>query len=119
MKILVFATICFAAIIAPANAQNGVPNSGANGVSNSAPPLPTHVKVFTVKRGADDHEWICDQGSIQSLLAVYEADDKNVPVVFLDQAKNDIKPDIWASAYGFRFEQKPEDDVRVTMFCGG
>jgi hypothetical protein len=44
---------------------------------------------------------------------------KNVSVVFLDQAKKPVPEDTPATAIGFRFEKQSKDQVRVTMICGG
>jgi hypothetical protein len=115
MKVLVVATSSFAAVIGPAMAQQ-VPGQGPM-VPTSPPPLPTHVILFTAPEDAKEHA--CDQGSIQSLSAVRVVGEKNVPVVFLDQAKQPVEDNTPTSAYSFRFAQQSKDDVRVTMFCGG
>jgi hypothetical protein len=112
MKVLVLATISFASVVGLAEAAAADPM-----VPSSPPPLATHVKVFTVAPKAGD-KFACDAGSIQSLSAVHVADEKNVPVVFLNQG-TDIPSDTWSSANGFRFEQTPSEKVRVTLICGG
>jgi hypothetical protein len=116
-RVLVLATtISFVAVVGSAGAQM-VPGRGPM-VPNSPPPLPTKVRVFTVKSSAPLQEWTCDQGSIQSLSAVHGAENRNVSVVFLQDDKP-IPEDTPTPANGFRFEQTPQDQVRVTMVCGG
>lgn len=117
MKILVLATISLVAAIGAAKAQTPmVPNSV---VPNSASTPAARMLLFTVKPAEGEKEWTCEQGkSIQSLSAVRGFENKNVSVIFLDREKKEILDNTWKSAVGFRFKEKPEGEVHVTMICG-
>jgi hypothetical protein len=122
MKILVLAAISIAAAIGTAKAQTPpvqtptVPNSV---VPNSPSPTSRMLR-FTVKPAEGENEWTCEPGkSIQWLSAVRGFENKNVSVIFLDREKKEILDNTWKSAVGFRFKEKPEGEVHVTMICGG
>jgi hypothetical protein len=124
MKILVLAAISIATAIGAAKAQTPaqtqtpiVPNSVVpNSPSTPAPKM----LLFTVKPAEGEKEWTCEPGkSIQGLSAVRGFENKNVSVIFLDREKKEILDNTWKSAVGFRFKEKPEGEVHVTMICGG
>jgi hypothetical protein len=117
MKVLVLAMISLAAAIGSAKAQ--MPGQMPM-VPNSPPTSASKVLLFTVKPADGETEWTCEQGrSIQSLSAVRGFENKNVSVIFLDREKKSILDNTWKSAFGFRFKEKPEGEVHVTMICGG
>ena len=122
MKILVLAAISIAAAIGAAKAQTPVQTPTVpNSVVPNSPSTPApRMLLFTVKPAEGEKEWTCEQGkSIQALSAVRGFENKNVSVIFLDREKKEILDNTWKSAVGFRFKEKPEGEVHVTMICGG
>jgi hypothetical protein len=122
MRILVLATISIAAAIGAARAQTPVQTPTVpNSVVPNSPSTPaSRMLLFTVKPAEGEKEWTCEPGkSIQSLSAVRGFENKNVSVIFLDREKKEILDNSWKSAIGFRFKEKPEGEVHVTMICGG
>ena len=121
MRILVLATISIAAAIGAARAQTPVQTPTVpNSVVPNSPSTPaSRMLLFTVKPAEGEKEWTCEPGkSIQSLSAVRGFENKNVSVIFLDRGE-EILDNSWKSAIGFRFKEKPEGEVHVTMICGG
>ncbi len=121
MKILVLAAISIAAAIGAAKAQTPVQTPTVpNSVVPNSPSPASRMLRFTVKPAEGEKEWTCEPGkSIQALSAVRGFENKNVSVIFLDREKKEILDNTWKSAVGFRFKEKPEGEVHVTMICGG
>jgi len=94
-----------------------LPSIQAKAGATPPPAMHAKAKVFTIKPKETAEDFMCESGFIASVQA-FDEGNTAVPVILLDNTKQPIPKDTWASASGFRLDKKDDKKIDVTLICG-